>query len=319
MRKFFLPVLLLALLLIGANGGSRAEVATAATLSATAQPTDALLFDDFNYRDVADSSFTENGWIPRTVAGWPGIQGATWLKSNISFADDPAQKSNRLMQLTSSTDGSAAGTKQTQVCQQRNFMEGTYATRVHFTDTPAAGKDGDQVVETFYMISPYTKPMDPKYSEMDFEYLPNGGWGDSGSIFHMTTWYTVQIEPWNADNRNNHLTGSFEGWHTLVMQVANNHVKYYVDGQLVADHSGKYYPRVPVSINYNLWFIADGFLKSSETRTYVEQVDWMLFAANQTLSPKQIAAKVDVFRLAAIRYQSSIPAQQPPLDSPCDL
>jgi hypothetical protein len=34
---------------------------------------------------------------------------------------------------------------------------------------------------------------------MDFEYLPNGGWGGSPTTMHVTTWETVQIEPWNAE------------------------------------------------------------------------------------------------------------------------
>jgi len=46
------------------------------------------------------------------------------------------------------------------------------------------GPDGDQIVETFYTISQMDEP---SYSEADFEYLPNGGWGQEGPtprVFH---------------------------------------------------------------------------------------------------------------------------------------
>ena len=39
--------------------------------------------------------------------------------------------------------------------------QGNYAARVRFHDAPAAGPDSDQVVETFYMISPLKAPLMP--------------------------------------------------------------------------------------------------------------------------------------------------------------
>jgi len=60
-----------------------------------------------------------------------------------------------------------------------------------------------------------------------------------------------------------------------VLQVAHGTVTYYLDGGLVAAHGGKYYPEVPMSINYNLWFIDGGGLAPGPTRTYQEDVDWV--------------------------------------------
>ena len=35
--------------------------------------------------------------------------------------------------------------------------------------------------------------MDPTYSELDIsEYLPNGGWGETGPINYQTSWYTYR-------------------------------------------------------------------------------------------------------------------------------
>jgi hypothetical protein len=232
--------------------------------TAPAPPSGNFLFDDFNYRD--QETMTANGWIIREKAGWPGMRQASWSKDNVSFVDDPDQPGNRLVQMTSATDGTASGTRQSQFCHQRKYLTGTYATRVRFSDTPANGPDGDQVVETFYMISPLEAPMDPDFSEMDNEYLPNGGWGNQEHVFFLTTWETAQIEPWKADNDSDALPRSMDGWHTLVVQVMNGRVHYLVDGKAVASHGGKYYPDVPMSINYNLWFIDGGLFKSRELR-----------------------------------------------------
>ena len=167
---------------------------------------------------------------------------------------------------TSSTDGVPSNTFQTQICHGRKYLQGTYAARVHFSNEPASGPDGDQVVETFYTITPYEEPLKPEYSEMDFEYLPNGGWGLPPMTFAFTTWETVQIEPWNADNKSDQRFENTEGWHTLVVQAMDGTVRYFVDGKQVAVHTGNYYPDAPMSINFNLWFINDGLNGSSEAR-----------------------------------------------------
>lgn len=283
----------------------------------TALLTENIFFDDFSYTD--QQTMTDNGWIIRDKAGWPGVPGASWLKQSINFVDDPDQAGNHWVQMISSTDGTASGTQQAQICHQRKYLEGTYATRVRFTDEPITGPDGDQVVETFYMISPLKAALDPDYSEMDNEYLPNGGWGNNNSVFFVTTWETVQIEPWLADNTSDNTQGSMAGWHTIVMQVINGNVNYLLDGKLVATHGEKYYPEVAMSINYNLWFINGGLLDSSEARQYSEYVDWVYFAAGTQLTPTEVLARVDALREAGFSFQDTVPAWDPPLASPCDF
>jgi len=217
--------------------GSCTFKTTVPTLEATPPASGGLmqiLFDDFSY--TTREEMTANGWIIRSGSGWPGVPGATFRPENVSFVDYPDQAGNRLLRMTSSTDGTNENTYQTQVCHQRKYLEGTYAARVRFSDEPDSGSDGDQVVETFYTITPYTQPLDPNYSEMDYEYLPNGGWGGTALTFYVTTWETVQIEPWNADNTSNSVQGSLAGWHTLVTQVTGGTVRYFVDGKLIAQH-----------------------------------------------------------------------------------
>jgi hypothetical protein len=49
-------------------------------------------------------------------------------------------------------------------------------------------------VESFY-TSPLKAPMDPDYSELDFEYLSVGGWGSVGPTLYATSWRAFSTEP----------------------------------------------------------------------------------------------------------------------------
>jgi len=279
-----------------------------------------VLFDDFSYGGFNQSfELWHHGWKVRTVQGWPGIAGAAWSPAGISFVRDPAGHGNRLLRLTSTTDGTPAGIRQAQICQRRKFFEGTFASRVRFADTPDSGADGDQLVETFYAISPLQAPLDPNYSELDWEYLPNGGWGVAAPTIFVTSWETAQLDPYVADNTSTSATGSLDGWHTLVLQVADGTIDYYLDGALVATHGGKYYPEVPMSINYNLWFIQGGQLQPGTVRRYHEDVDWVYYQAGAVLSPQQVTAQVASLRGQRVAFRDTVAAQNPPLDSPCNF
>jgi hypothetical protein len=279
-----------------------------------------VLFDDFSYGGFNQSfQLWHHGWKIRTAQGWPGVAGADWSQAGISFVRDPANRANRLLRLTSSTDGTAAGTAEAQICQQRKFFEGTYATRVRFSDTPDVGADGDQLVETFYAISPLQAPLDPNYSELDWEYLPNGGWGVTDPTLFVTSWATAQLDPYIADNTFTSATGSLDGWHILVLQVANGTASYYLDGNLVATHGGKYYPEVPMAISYNLWFVQGGQLPPGGRRSYHEDVDWVYHQVGDVLSTQQVIAQVARLRSQRVAFRDTVPHATPPLDSPCNF
>ena len=274
-----------------------------------------VLFDDFSYSSL--EAFQNNGWIARTAQGWPGIQGATWLDT-LTFVDDPATRGNRLARMTASTDGKT--TRQAQFCHQRKYLEGTYAARVRFSDAPVSGPDGDQIVETFYTIAPLKVPLDPDYSEQDFEYLPNGGWGGADLTLHTTTWETFRPEPqWLQVSKSDSRRGSLEGWHTLVLQIASHEVHYFLDGAPFAKHGEPYYPEDHMSINFNLWFIREGVIDSKELRSYSEDVDWVFHAAGRVLSPTAVERKVRDLRAAHVAFRDTVPAQKPALSSPCDF
>ena len=276
-----------------------------------------ILFDDFSYAEPDE--MIANGWIVRGGRGWPGVTGATFRQENVSFVDYPNPAGNRLLRMTSSTDGTSENTYQTQICHQRKYLDGTYAARVRFSDDPVSGSDGDQIVQTFYMITPYDAPLNPDYSEMDFEYLPNGGWGGPPTTMHFTTWETVRIEPWLADNASSSVQGSQAGWHTLVLQATNGTVRYFVDSALTIQHGGEFYPDAPVSINFNLWFIEGGLNATSDVREYQEDIDWVFHEAAVSLMPDEVNAKVTAFRNAAISFEDTISPDGMTLESPCDL
>ncbi|WP_051709799.1 glycoside hydrolase family 16 protein [Andreprevotia chitinilytica] len=288
---------------------------TPSPASAAAAPK-AELFDDFSYAKPDD--LAAHGWIVRTEAGWPGPSGGTWGKERITFVDDPAQPGNRLLRMNAETDGNT--TKQAQLCHARKYLAGTYAARVRFTDAPVSGPAGDKVVETFYTISPLLKSMDPDYSEIDFEYLPAGGWGVAGSTLFKTSWETAQIEPTFIARNEHHMeSGSQAGWHTLVVQVANDETVYFLDGKETGRHGKRSYPRVPMSINFNLWFIADGIMQGQPQRRWEEDVDWVYHAAKTVLSPQEVDARIAALRESKTGFVDTVPAATPALPSLCNM
>lgn len=277
-----------------------------------------LFFDDFSYSSFED--FKGNNWKIRTKSGHPGVPGATWWEEGVSFLDDTEQEGNRFLRITSETDGTGENTRTTQICHERKYLEGTYAARVYFRDEPTNGPDGDQIVETFYTISPLRAPLDKDYSEADFEYLPNGGWGGVQYSLFATTWETFQLEPWTADNISDLVDNtSLDGWQTLIMHIGDDKVRYFVGDQMFAEHGGHVYPEVPMSINFNLWFIDTGLIESDEMRRYEEDIDWVFHQKDVLLNRQEVEAEVARMRQDDIHYENSVPASSPPLESPCGL
>ncbi|RCG32831.1 hydrolase [Sphaerisporangium album] len=264
-----------------------------------------VVFDDFNYANADDANITAHHWTVRTNSGGPGVPGASWPKNNISFPS--IATGNQALQLKAVSDGTAAGTQQAEFLHQRKFLEGTYAARVKFSDAPLSGPDGDNIVETFFTITPLNADLDPDYSEQDFEYLPNGGWGEQGNIMYTTSWETYRNDPWLAVNVHNEVRASYDGWHDLVLQVSGGKIRYYIDGALFAEHGDIYYPETVQSVNFNLWFISGGLVGSSTQRTYVQQVDWFFHAKNEVVSPSQVVDRVNGYRASSTRWVDTVP------------
>ncbi len=285
----------------------------------------ALFFDDFSYTSI--EALRAGGWQLREAPGHPGVPGATWRSDAAQIVDDPALHGNRLLRLTARTDGTPAGTVQAQACHARKSLYGTYAARVRFSDKPASGGNGergDPVIQAFYAVSPLTHDFDPEFSEVDWEYLANGGWGSEKTRLYAIAWQTVRVEPWQAHNQAQEIFGSLAGWHTLQVQVedkrAGGRSRWFLDGQQVAQHGGRNHPVVPMSISFSLWFSPTGLLPaSSQPRVWVQDVDWVLHAAGRVLTPTEVDAEVRRLRGRGVARLDTVPRPEPPLADRCDF
>ena len=307
---------------VAATAAALAGVVVGTAPSSSAAAACGVLFDDFNYSSRTDPALSQRGWSARGNAGGPGVGGARWSADNITF---PTVDGQKVVQLESSTDGTPGGTVHSEFSQSnRRFFEGTYLARIKFADTPASGPDGDIVNQTFYTISPLRYPMDPIYSELDFsEYLPNGGWGEKTAVNFQTSWYTYQAEPWVSDNQSARQVKSIAGWRDVMATVANGEIKYYIDGQLVATHGGKVYPRQNMSIDFNQWFIDLTGHQGGGTSVWREAIDYVYHAKKQVLSPSQASAVINGFRSAGTTHTDNVvttndcdPGSQPPVTNP---
>ncbi|MGW6095949.1 cellulose binding domain-containing protein [Streptomyces sp. NPDC055157] len=300
---------------VTAQVGSSLEWGTAPEGNDPGSPTDpptdppgdgATLFDDFNYTSHNDAKLSEHGWNVRSNSGGPGVPGATWSPQSVTFF---TESGNSLMNLETSSSGTGESTKQTEVLtKSMKFKNGTYAARVKFSDAPKSGPDGDHLVQTFFTINDLKAPMADDYSEYDFEYLPNGGWGESGNILYTTSWETYNPDPWQAVNQHTESRQSFTGWHDLVLTIDNSTIKYYIDGQLFGTHDAAYLPERGMSINFNQWLIDLNGQTSTTARAYDEGVDYVLHVKDQVLAPAQVAAKINAYRQAGTTFEDTVPA-----------
>ncbi|WP_157442683.1 glycoside hydrolase family 16 protein [Deinococcus misasensis] len=289
-----------------------------ANLRPPAMPTQTF-FDDFAYQTSLDPSLSRNGWTVREGVGGPGVPG-TWSKNHIRFVEDPAQKGNTLMRLTAFTSGNeTALTGQAEIYGPLAYLEGTYAARVRFTDQPipessgTPGPDGDSVVQTFFTISDPALPDDPnfdasKYSELDFEYLPNGApmWGRPNTTMLTTSWAAYKNEPYVEEQNPVANEKSHAGWRTVMVTVHQGKVTYFVDGVQYAQHDGKWYPDSKMRLDFNLWFIRRGILASNQKRTYEQDVDWVMHVKDRALSFSELQEQIVKLRKQNLKFVNTI-------------
>ncbi|WP_203990327.1 glycoside hydrolase family 16 protein [Sphaerisporangium rufum] len=271
--------------------------------AATAVPGPPAFFDDFSYQGPADPRLGERGWAVRSAPGGPGVAGATWAPGNVAFEPDAA--GGTVVRLTAETDGTPAGTRQAQLGQRGpRFLAGTYGARVWLepdTDPP------DRPLTAFYTVSAFAGSAEPSYSELDFEYTANGGWsGYEGPAMYAVTWESFQ--PGNPVRRTAKRPGDVSGWRTLVIQVGDGRVRYYVDGEPFGDHGGRYYPESPMGVNFAQRLIKEGLdTGESAPRAYTSKVDWFYFTP-ELIDPDAVSARVAERRQAGTAFQDTVPA-----------
>jgi hypothetical protein len=256
-----------------------------------------LIWDDFSYSGWNDKAAADFGWRFRTGKGWPGEHGV-WSEKRISFINDPENPTNKIMRFSSYTNGSPGdSTIQCQASKQPPVCRfGTYASRVRFKNKASFGPNmpEEKLTQTFYMIvgieGDYAEPSLPDslkkfisrlepHSEMDFEYLPHGGWGWPASPPTLTN------NSWAPEMFNNGKPGDFGGWHLLILVMDSIKASYYCDDKLLFTHTG-HIPELVMSLNYNQWFIELG--TPGTRRTYEEDIDWVLYVDKKFLGYKEV-------------------------------
>jgi len=272
-----------------------------------------VIWDDFAYASWKDPAAGDFGWRFRSGTGWPGQYGV-WSADQIVFLSDPDDSSNTLMRFQAYTDGVAgASTVQCQASRQPpNAFHGTFAARTRFRPLASVGSDnaGDKLTQTFYTIvgieGSYADPGYPlpsyepydrdPHSEMDFEFLPHGGWGWPASSMTVTTW-----APNNASHGD---TGAqYPGWHVWSIVFDGSHVVYACDGAVFHEETGAM-PQTVMSMNFNQWFIDLG--GAGGRREYWEDIDWAFYADQEYLTNSQVLERVATLRSAGIQRLDSM-------------
>ncbi|WP_258054529.1 cellulose binding domain-containing protein [Streptomyces sp. Ru71] len=260
-----------------------------------------VLFDDFDYTGPHDPALAANGWEARDGEGGPGIKDS-WSAQGVSFpaaAPDGTGTSGQTLRLTAESDGTRQGTRQSEFhTTAPAFSTGTLVARVRLSDKPVSGKDGDHVAQSFFTISP--DHTSPKYSELDYEYMPNGGWDRYGPLMDTTSW--------RDSARNDRVTRSrmtkLGGWHTLVVTAVDGHTTYSVDGEKLFGNGSAHSPREPMTINFSTWFID---LPFKGPRTWDMQVDWLYYQAGKAVPAKDAQRTVRDLAAGGTHYVNTLP------------
>ncbi|MFI5864111.1 glycoside hydrolase family 16 protein [Streptomyces sp. NPDC051546] len=285
----------------GSSGGAGSDdAAPARSASPTPPGPPGTLFDNFHYTGSDDPALDANGWEVRTGVGGPGIKD-TWTAAGATFPEDASAQGGRALQLQSSTDGTKQGTKQVEVQTTGTpLFTGTYAARVYLSDKPVSGRNGDHVVETFFPIS--ASDSSENYSELDYEYLPNGGWGSVGPQLDTTSWFKA-----DPPDRVTHALKKqrLEGWHIMMITFMDGKATYSLDGKDLFTSSGKYVPREKVDMHFSNWFIDLPFTGGS--RTWNMKVNWFYYKAGEAVSQADVQKSVDGFYSAGTNHINTVP------------
>ena len=282
-----------------------------------------VFYDDFVYAESSDPELSQFGWRVRTSPGGPGVEGAQWTSDQVTFVDDPNDEGDRLLIMGASTSGTPASSQHSEIMTDDFFLEGTYAARVRLTDTPVYGPDvNDIIVQAFFSINELQYDYDFSYSECDFEYLPNGGWGASQPTMFVTSWATYKPEyppdeQVSINQTDPHSVSLDDGqWHILRFEISDRQVKYFIDDTHIKTHSGIYYPESEMSIALQNWFgsLMSGSvnISGSEHRQYEFYVDWVFHAKDSVLNDTSIENLISEYRLQGHNRLNTIILQTTP-------
>jgi len=310
---------------LDAAGNESAPADVSFTTLALSEESKRVFFDDFTYTSADDQELLDFNWAIQEGTGLrPGNAEAGWSGDNVTFVEDEQNSSNTIMRLLGTTDGTAKNTLQSQIrFNEEKFQNGVYVSRIKFYDEAQEGAvtANDQGLATFFTINRLESQGWEPYSECDFEYLFNGGWGGPAKTMWYTTWGTYTLEsagtqsnPTKQSNRTDNT--SLEGWHTLMIRVEDGKNDYYIDGELMASHTEPSSPDSPMSIAFNFWFLPTGLdSKTTGQRTYYQDVDWVYYTPNKNLSTEAVEAAVEALRAEGVERKDEIDAPDVTLES----
>ncbi len=264
-----------------------------ALAAAPALAADGQFFDDFSQKNL--DALRASGWVLRDGTGHPGLPGSRFSANQLVL-------DGGLLKLKLATDGTPANTVQPQLCAPRKFLIGTTSARIRLTDTAGSR---DPIIQSFYLVSPLRHDYDPDFSEVDFEYLPHGGWGSPDTRLYGVSWQTVRIDPWQSFNQASILPGSFAGWQVLTVQVEATRTRHYVNGRLIGEHTGRNVPSKPMAISFNHWL--SGGAVPGAPREYEVDIDWVLHEAGKTVSPDDMQARAAQLRQQGVAQRDTVP------------
>jgi len=283
----------------------------------------AIIFDDFSYSGTDDPAIESfNQWtIVNGTNGPPS--GANYLKSNITFTKDG------ILELTCSNSGTVSSATHARLeSKEVVYLEGTYAARVFFDDSPHEFKD--PVIQTFYAISPSSGGQNPAtYAEVDFEYLPwdswNGLYNDNyDHAMWMSSYESARVLSGGLDNDHEYVKKAIGGtWHTLLFRFTDGtHVEYFIDGDLKAILSKRTSDGVSVYPDYNMvvsfanWgyppIEGTSFGSSTSPRSSTMKVDWFVYVPGASKSTAEVEAIVNGFRAEGVSRKNRLSQVQGP-------
>jgi endo-1,3-1,4-beta-glycanase ExoK len=285
----------------------------------SAPTVECAFFDDFSYAGPHDPTLAGR-WYVRSGKGGPGHAQATWDPNLVVFVQDPDSTGNVLLQMHATTSGTPQSSAQSEIGTCQGFFEGTYGARIHFTNDPRYAAPPQPSVQAFFTIN--SLRCSPIYSECDFEYLPYDVWEPycPDPALYMISWDWSCDDPNdpNAPDDPNDMNDQKElcgpeglaDWHTYCIQVTDGQVRYYVDYEQKAMHTGVYYPDAPMAILLQHWFAYPEdpppplLLLAYD---FIMHVDWVYYAQDVTLMPSQVQTIVAQYRAGGAAYDNTLP------------
>ena len=258
-----------------------------------------------------DTLTVQRGYEGSTPAAHPANSAvlSIYPADNVTLEDD-AVAGSRVVRLAADRDPLYRNSR---IETSIRFLEGTYAALVQFDDSPRLFEETN--VQTFYLINSETGI---DYSEVDFEYLAWNTWAscaqspttDAARLWMVTWEYETGSSVCPGDPPGERLRYDYIGnlggyWILLVMQVEEDEVRYYVNGELQPIHGEPYTPETDMQMALANWTQQAGLV--SGVATYQFKIDWALHASGSILTPTEVDQLVSSYRSSGILRKDWIP------------